>query len=121
MVLGKKWLFLIGNGAEIRPLEMGRKGPDACIPNPKFMVMAKTSAFGIFMAEMSVAKMSGPKRPWSKCLSTLDHNPYLVDDYSWGATIQQKSALQYIAKPYLQYILHCGKAYYSSICQHVRN
>ena len=23
----KKWLFLIGNGAEIRPLEMGRKGP----------------------------------------------------------------------------------------------
>ena len=21
------WLFLIGNGAEIRPLEMGRKGP----------------------------------------------------------------------------------------------
>ena len=22
------WLFLIGNGAEIRPLEMGRKGPD---------------------------------------------------------------------------------------------
>ena len=28
MVLGKKWLFLIGNGAEIRPLEMGRKGPE---------------------------------------------------------------------------------------------
>ena len=28
MVLGKKWLFLIGNGAEIRPLEMGRKSPD---------------------------------------------------------------------------------------------
>ena len=27
MVLGKRWLFLIGNGAEIRPLEMGRKGP----------------------------------------------------------------------------------------------
>ena len=25
MVLGKKWLFSIGNGAEIRPLEMGRK------------------------------------------------------------------------------------------------
>ena len=27
MVLGKKVTFLIGNGAEIRPLEMGRKGP----------------------------------------------------------------------------------------------
>ena len=25
------WLFLIGNGAEIRPLEMGRKGPGAVI------------------------------------------------------------------------------------------
>ena len=25
MVLGKWWLFSIGNGAEIRPLEMGRK------------------------------------------------------------------------------------------------
>ena len=24
----KRWLFFIGNGAEIRPLEMGRKGPD---------------------------------------------------------------------------------------------
>ena len=28
MVLGKKvTIFLIGNGAEIRPLEMARKGP----------------------------------------------------------------------------------------------
>ena len=28
MVLEEKgWLFLIGNGAEIRPLEMGRKSP----------------------------------------------------------------------------------------------
>ena len=27
MVLGKKWLFSIENGAEIRPLEMGRKSP----------------------------------------------------------------------------------------------
>ena len=27
MVLGKRWLFLIRNGAKIRPLEMGRKGP----------------------------------------------------------------------------------------------
>ena len=27
MVLGKRWLFSIGNGAEIRPLEMGRKSP----------------------------------------------------------------------------------------------
>ena len=24
----KKWLFLIGNGVEVRPLEMGRKGPE---------------------------------------------------------------------------------------------
>ena len=24
----KRWQFLIGNGAEIRPLEMGRKGPE---------------------------------------------------------------------------------------------
>ena len=23
----RRWLFLIGNGAEIQPLEMGRKGP----------------------------------------------------------------------------------------------
>ena len=27
MVLGKKGGYLIGNGAEIQPLEMGRKGP----------------------------------------------------------------------------------------------
>ena len=27
MVLGKKVAILIGNGAEIRPLEIGRKGP----------------------------------------------------------------------------------------------
>ena len=27
-VLGKMWLFLFGNGAETRPLEMGRKSPD---------------------------------------------------------------------------------------------
>ena len=27
MVLGKKWLFSIGNGAEIQPLEKGRKSP----------------------------------------------------------------------------------------------
>ena len=26
-IVEKKWLFLIGNGDEIRPLEMGRKGP----------------------------------------------------------------------------------------------
>ena len=28
MVLGKRWLFSIGNGAEIQPLEKGRKCPD---------------------------------------------------------------------------------------------
>ena len=28
MVLGKRWLFSIGNGAEIRPLVMGRKFPE---------------------------------------------------------------------------------------------
>ena len=28
MVLGKRWLFSIGNGAENQPLEMGRKSPD---------------------------------------------------------------------------------------------
>ena len=27
MVLGKRWLFSIGNGAKIRPPEMGRKSP----------------------------------------------------------------------------------------------
>ena len=27
MVLRKRWLFSIGNGAEIRPLEKGRKCP----------------------------------------------------------------------------------------------
>ena len=31
MVLGKRWLFSIGNGAEIWPLEMDRKSPaQAC-------------------------------------------------------------------------------------------
>ena len=30
MVLGKMWLFSIENGAEIRPLEMGRKSPVQC-------------------------------------------------------------------------------------------
>ena len=25
---GKRWLFSIGNGAKIRPLEMGRKSPE---------------------------------------------------------------------------------------------
>ena len=27
MVLGKRWLFSFGNGAEIEPLEKGRKSP----------------------------------------------------------------------------------------------
>ena len=27
MVFGKRWLFSIGNGAEIRPLDKGRKSP----------------------------------------------------------------------------------------------
>ena len=31
MVLGKRWLFLIGNGAEFWPLEKGRKSPGACV------------------------------------------------------------------------------------------
>ena len=30
MVLGKRWLFSIGNGAEIWPLEKGRKSPALC-------------------------------------------------------------------------------------------
>ena len=30
MVLGKRVAILTGNGAEIRPLEMGRKGPVVC-------------------------------------------------------------------------------------------
>ena len=30
MVLGKRWLFSIWNGAEIRPLEKGRKPPALC-------------------------------------------------------------------------------------------
>ena len=38
MVLGKRWLFLIGNGAEIRIIEMGRKSPDA--DNLSHMLMA---------------------------------------------------------------------------------
>ena len=32
MVLGKRWLFSIGNGAEIRPLEMGRTSPEGPFP-----------------------------------------------------------------------------------------
>ena len=31
MVFGKKVAFLIGDGAEIRPLEMGRKGPEMVV------------------------------------------------------------------------------------------
>ena len=38
MVLGKRWLFLIGNGAEIRIIEMGRKSQDA--DNLSHMLMA---------------------------------------------------------------------------------
>ena len=30
MVLGERWLFSIGNEAEIRPLEEGRKSPVWC-------------------------------------------------------------------------------------------
>ena len=33
MVFGKKVAILIGNGAEIRPLEMGRKGPEYVAKN----------------------------------------------------------------------------------------
>ena len=32
MVLGKRWLFSIGNGAEIRSLEMGRLCPAFDVP-----------------------------------------------------------------------------------------
>ena len=37
-------------------------------PNPQFMVMAETSPLAFFVAEMSMAKMSRPKRPRTKCL-----------------------------------------------------
>ena len=37
MVLGKRWLSSIGNGAEFQPLEMGRKSPVYIwITGPKF-------------------------------------------------------------------------------------
>ena len=47
----------------------------AHIPNPKFMVWAETSTFGIFRGQNLVAEMSRPKRPrpkypWPKCPST---------------------------------------------------
>ena len=42
MVMGKMWLFLIGNGAEIRPLEKGRKCPKCFkILNTSFSVFNK--------------------------------------------------------------------------------
>ena len=31
MVFGKGWLFSTGNGAEIRPLDTGRKSPDIIV------------------------------------------------------------------------------------------
>ena len=45
----KMWLFLIGNGAEIRPLEMGRKCPgwsptNLCIPYI-FSILAGSDKF----------------------------------------------------------------------------
>ena len=33
---GKKWLFSIGNGAEIQPLEKGRKSPVGCKRQQRF-------------------------------------------------------------------------------------
>ena len=36
MVLGKMWLFSIGNGAEIQPLEKGRKSPEKIMFTFKF-------------------------------------------------------------------------------------
>ena len=41
MVLGKRWLFSIGNGAEIRPLKMGRKSPDATL----YSISSESSLF----------------------------------------------------------------------------
>ena len=34
IVLEKRWLFSIGNGAEIQPLEMGRKSPEDSLVRP---------------------------------------------------------------------------------------
>ena len=38
--IGKKDDYLIGNGAEIRPLEMGRKGPEV---KPGFMLILQVT------------------------------------------------------------------------------
>ena len=45
MVSGKKWLFSIGNGAESRPLEMGRKSPAIAADTGgfKLILLAKSS------------------------------------------------------------------------------
>ena len=37
-------------------------------PNPKFMIWPKRPPLAFSVAEMSVAEMSGPKRPRQKCL-----------------------------------------------------
>ena len=49
MVLGKKWLFSIGNGAEIQPLEKGRKCP---------VLPEGTSALLFVVAELELQQLS---------------------------------------------------------------
>ena len=40
MVLEKRWLFSIGNGAEIRPLEKGRKRPAIMVSEKIFQSLS---------------------------------------------------------------------------------
>ena len=46
MVLGKSWLFSIGNGAEIRPLEKGRNS--LCIQCEKLRTVLLSAACNSF-------------------------------------------------------------------------
>ena len=40
----KRWLFLIGNGAEIQPLEMGRKSPESSFHTRKKSYLGENRA-----------------------------------------------------------------------------
>ena len=58
MILGKRWLFSIGNGAEIWPLEMGRKPPADFVADQPSHLHSLISAILIRSLESLVSKIA---------------------------------------------------------------
>ena len=56
MQLGKRWLLLIGNGAQIRPLEKGRKSPAKYLENLPSMQRVNMKAIRASLVEESNEK-----------------------------------------------------------------